>query len=234
MVDYQLIFSDKRKTLGLQVKGGVVFVRAPRYVAQAQIAAMVKAKSAWLKRKIAEQQDVLNSQNSLFCQDAEIWIRGELKVLDISYQPKPQIINQQHQLTLILSKQHLPFAQDTEKTALKVKQKLEYWLKQQALQYIPERLEQLSVKTQLSFKSVKIRQYKSRWGSCNNRGELSFNYLLMMAPDWVVDYVIVHELCHLQYLNHSTAFWQLVARFDPNYLAAKLWLKKNQPLLVWR
>ena len=84
---YQLIRSDKRKTLGLQVKKGQVYVRAPGFVAEQQIAALVQAKSAWLKAKVAEQKLLLENEVSLFCQDSELWIRGKLKRLDICYLP---------------------------------------------------------------------------------------------------------------------------------------------------
>jgi predicted metal-dependent hydrolase len=91
----------------------------------------------------------------------------------------------------------------------------------------------LSETTLLHAKSFKVRKYKARWGSCNNRGELSFNCLLKMLPLWVVDYVIVHELCHLKHMNHSTRFWQLVEQYNPQFRLAKAWLKQNQASLSW-
>ena len=81
---------------------------------------------------------------------------------------------------------------------------------------------------------IKIRRYSSRWGSCNSRGELSFNTLLMMLPIEVINYVVVHELCHLQHLNHSKEFWQLVAQYIPHYNQATQWVKTNQSTLLWR
>jgi len=237
-IEYQLIRSDKRKTLGLQVKKGQVFVRAPRFVAQAQITALVQAKSAWLKAKVAEQQLLLENEVSLFCQDSEIWIRGKLKRLDIRRQAEPvgknkaQVRESEQVIELVLSPSL--FECSGEQLTLTVKKQLELWFKAQAQQYIPARLEHWSAVTGLNYKSYKIRQYKARWGSCNSRAELSFNSLLMMAPDWVIDYVIVHELCHLQHLNHSPAFWQLVAGFYPQYALAKQWLKHNQMKLNWK
>ncbi|WDE01746.1 M48 family metallopeptidase [Thalassomonas actiniarum] len=239
-MEYQLIRSDKRKTLGLQVKKGQVFVRAPRFVNTEQIAALVQAKSAWLKAKVAEQQLLLENEVSLFCQDSEIWIRGTLKRLAIrdlsalgpAAGGKARVRELEQVIELALPATKL--ASGHEQVSLTVKKQLELWFKQQAKDYIPARLEYWSQTTGLSYKSYKIRQYKARWGSCNSRAELSFNSLLMMAPDWVIDYVIVHELCHLQYLNHSPAFWQLVAGFYPQYALAKQWLKSNQRKLNWK
>ena len=81
---------------------------------------------------------------------------------------------------------------------------------------------------------MNIRQYSARWGSCNNRKEISFNYLLMMAPPWVIDYVVIHELCHLTHLNHSQHFWQLVIKHCAYFQEAKQWLKHHQTELIWQ
>lgn len=237
MVQYQLIRSNKRKTLGLQVKGGEVFVRAPGFVSEQQVIALVREKSAWLKTKVDEQRLLLASQGSLFQQGAEIWIRGQLKRLNICYQSTSKtgirIQEFEHELQLTFPEAQRGDYQQLQ-VAKQVKKQLESWLKQQAQLYIPQKLQHYSQLTDLAYQSFKIRRYKSRWGSCNNRGELSFNSLLMMAPDWVIDYVIVHELCHLQHLNHSPAFWQLVAKFYPQYAMAKQWLKSNQMKLSWK
>ncbi|MEP7162900.1 MAG: M48 family metallopeptidase [Candidatus Moraniibacteriota bacterium] len=76
------------------------------------------------------------------------------------------------------------------------------------------------------FTSVSIRNQKSRWGSCSSAGRLSFNYRLVSLPPELSDYVLVHELCHLQELNHDPAFWELVAKTIPDFRARRAALKK--------
>ena len=78
-----------------------------------------------------------------------------------------------------------------------------------------------------TFTSITIRDQKSRWGSCSSRGTLSFNYRLIFAPAGVLDYVVVHELCHLTYMNHSKDFWNLVASVMPDYKQYKTWLREH-------
>ncbi|MBQ7933422.1 MAG: M48 family metallopeptidase [Lachnospiraceae bacterium] len=78
-----------------------------------------------------------------------------------------------------------------------------------------------------SFSTLSIRDQKSRWGSCSSRGTLSFNYRLIFAPSRVLDYVVVHELCHLTHMNHSKDFWSLVARVMPDYKQQKHWLRDH-------
>ena len=78
-----------------------------------------------------------------------------------------------------------------------------------------------------SYTSISIRDQKTRWGSCSSRGTLSYNYRLIFAPPKVLDYVVVHELCHLTYLNHSKDFWNKVASVMPDYKVYKNWLKEH-------
>ena len=74
---------------------------------------------------------------------------------------------------------------------------------------------------------ITIRDQKSRWGSCSSTGTLSFNYRLIFAPPKVLDYVVVHELCHLTHMNHSKDFWNTVATIMPDYMKYKTWLKEH-------
>lgn len=77
------------------------------------------------------------------------------------------------------------------------------------------------------YTSVTIRDQKTRWGSCSSRGTLSFNYRLIFAPPAVLDYVVVHELCHLTHMNHSKDFWNLVGLVMPDYKIHKRWLREH-------
>ena len=81
---------------------------------------------------------------------------------------------------------------------------------------------------------ISIRSQHSRWGSCSAAGNLNFNCLLMLAPDAVQDYVVVHELCHRKEMNHSPAFWREVEKILPDYRMQKQWLKENGTALLSR
>ena len=79
---------------------------------------------------------------------------------------------------------------------------------------------------------ITVRRQKTRWGSCSSKGNLNFNCLLMLCPDFVVDYVVVHELCHLKQMNHSERFWAEVERVLPQYKEARKWLKENGNIIA--
>lgn len=100
-------------------------------------------------------------------------------------------------------------------------------LKMQAEEVFPARAAFYAGKMGISYGRITIRRQKTRWGSCSQRGNLNFNCLLMMAPPGVVDYVVVHELCHRIEMNHSPRFWKLVGEVYPNYDRWKRWLKEN-------
>ncbi len=93
--------------------------------------------------------------------------------------------------------------------------------------YFPERCAELQKLTGGYYTHITIRNQKTRWGSCSQTGTLSFNYRLMMAPPAVIDYVIIHELCHLTHMNHSKAFWDKVGDIIPDYVSKKKWLKEH-------
>ncbi|MCF8306354.1 MAG: M48 family metallopeptidase [Ignavibacteriales bacterium] len=95
-----------------------------------------------------------------------------------------------------------------------------------ARKYLTHRIKILSEKTGLSPKKIRIAGQKSRWGSCSGKGTLSLNYKLIIFHPRIIDYVLIHELCHLQEMNHSRAFWQLVEKFDPQYKLHRKLLKE--------
>jgi len=99
------------------------------------------------------------------------------------------------------------------------------WLKERALEYIPVRAKELSEKHNLNYNRITIRDQKSRWGSCSSKNNLSFNYKLMYFNNEIIDYVIVHELCHLREMNHSKEFWKIVEGIMPDYKTYKQQLK---------
>ncbi|MDE6943319.1 MAG: M48 family metallopeptidase [Lachnospiraceae bacterium] len=101
-----------------------------------------------------------------------------------------------------------------------------------AKEYFPKRAAYFHQFTGGTYDRITIRDQKTRWGSCSARGTLSFNWRLMLAPPAILDYVVVHELCHLTHMNHSAAFWQAVESVYPDYRNARRWLKEHGQELI--
>ncbi len=107
-------------------------------------------------------------------------------------------------------------------------------LVRKAKEIIPRRVAHFAPLVGVDHGRITIRSQRSRWGSCSGKGNLNFNCLLVLAPGTVLDYVVVHELCHRKEMNHSAAFWAEVARVLPDYRERRAWLKENGNALIAR
>lgn len=99
---------------------------------------------------------------------------------------------------------------------------------------IPIQTEQRAQLIGVRYGRITIRHQRTRWGSCSSKGNLNYNCLLMLCPENVIDYVIVHELCHRKEMNHSARFWNEVEAIIPEYRKARKWLKENGPAILAR
>ena len=104
----------------------------------------------------------------------------------------------------------------------------------QALAVIPAKAARYAQILHVNYHRITIRNQKTRWGSCSAKGNLNFNCLLMLTPEEIVDYIVVHELCHRLEMNHSKRFWELVGSVIPDYKKREKWLKENGSLIMAR
>ena len=107
-------------------------------------------------------------------------------------------------------------------------------LKKEARERLTELTEYWAGRMGISYGRISIRGQKTRWGSCSSKGNLNYNYLLVLCPDEVAEYVVIHELCHRIHMNHSKRFWEKIEEFCPNYRQARKWLKQNGNSLIAR
>ncbi|MEW6998988.1 M48 family metallopeptidase [Colwelliaceae bacterium BS250] len=240
---YQLVRSAKRRTISLQVKASKVRVLAPAHIPESAISQFVQQKSTWLWKKISEQQSVTDNKQRSFETGDIFYYLGQPLTLIIKYAAQQYVdidneatsskysihINNLQQLVITFNSEPITLAKQT----FLVKSILHDWLLQQAQIYLANRISQLQIMTGLQISALKIRHYKTRWGSCDAKQRINLNWLLIMAPKDVIDYVIIHELCHLRHLNHSAQFWLLVKSFYSDIAGAKHWLKQHQSHLYW-
>ncbi|WP_077343260.1 M48 family metallopeptidase [Pseudocolwellia agarivorans] len=235
-INYKVIRSDKRKTIALQIKNNEVIVRAPKGVSPNFIQTLITNKTPWILNKLAAHRQHCAPVLPTYLPNSTILIYGLEKKLCIRYQRSKannsiNITENEVNLTLPLLVEKKQ--EDHSYLSKQVKKQLANWMKDQAENYLAYRLAELSKQLKITPASYQVKRYKARWGSCNNKHELSFNYLLIMAPTWVFDYVIVHELCHIKHLNHSVQFWGLVEKHMPHYKQADQWLKQHQTKMHW-
>ena len=223
--DYQLQRSSRRKTLAVVIRRGEVKVMAPDFVPVHVIDEFVAARQGWIESKLNLQQGTVDRE----AQFAKQYIKGECFLLferqlslNVVSGAKSWVDLHGDELVLSLS------SRITEAKRFDTSQKLvQNWYKKQMSQYLQLQLPALAQLIGVDYQRIVVRSYKRRWGSCTRSGVLSFNLLLAMAPRFVVDYVIIHELCHRVHMNHSADFWNLVSHHCKGYKNAKQWLVDN-------
>lgn len=221
--EYQIKRSVKRKSVAIIIKKGEVVVRAPYFVSKNTIAHLVNTKSDWVEKKLAE--STLNMQQQTHHEkqfvDGETFLYlGQHYTLKLLYGSQHSITIEDDQLQFVLPKR-------VKTPQVYIEKKLADWYKSQMQEWIKPQVEKHAQRMNFNYNQIVIKRYKRRWGSCSSQGVLSFNWLLMMAPEWIIDYVVVHELCHLKEMNHSAKFWQLVTQYYPDHKSAKQWLQEH-------
>jgi predicted metal-dependent hydrolase len=214
MIQIDKLVRSKRKTLSLIVEtDGTLTVRAPTRMKAADIRGFIEAKAGWIKRKQASvRKDALVPRQYL---DGETFLYlGKEVPLRLVPGGKPALVMDR---VFKLTKPARPRAESV----------FEAWYKKQARAVLTGRVEFFARKYGFEVEKIRISSARTRWGSCSAKKTLSFTWRLVMAPIEVIDYVVVHELCHLRELNHSPHFWAQVEAILPNYKYQRKWLKHN-------
>ena len=219
MIVPDFIERSNRKTLSLSVmKDGVVCIKAP-----------IHMKDETIERFVQEKQD---------------WIRSKLSIIHATRDKFSEIIN--YNKFLIYGNSYSLAYSDIKKIKTsdnfeilipkkidnsKLLKSIKAWYKKAAKEILTERISYLSNYAKLFFNEIKIGDSKGRWGACNSKGTIILNFRLLMLPPAIIDYVLVHELCHLKEMNHSKNFWSLVETILPSYEKAKKTIKEYSFLL---
>lgn len=220
-IDYQLLPGSERKTTDIVIeRNGVVAVRPPKDYSPEQVDAVVDSKRMWIYRNLAEWRD-LNATAVV-----REWVNGETFLY----------LGRTHQLSLIAD-------QDC---ALKLKEgrfclnrilideggvnaaqsAFEQYYTVKGYKRIKERVQYYAPKIGVEPAAVKVKEMGYRWASCGRNDSLSFHWKCMMAPPKIIDYIIVHELCHIHHRNHSDEYWNEVDKVMPDYRERKNWLRR--------
>ncbi len=143
--------------------------------------------------------------------------------------PLERVVEREGKLLL-----QIPACIPADHLAERVRHLAERWLRAQARHHLQQRVNDLAIRLNVTPGPLAVKDTRSRWGSCSARGNLSFNWRLIMAPPWIIDYLVAHELAHLRELNHSPRFWAVVRRVCPDYQSHRIWLRlAGERLMNW-
>lgn len=210
---------SRRRTLAIRVRAGVVEVRAPLRAPQAWIEACVVQKAAWIERRLQEQARQADERLRI-ADGCRLPLLGGETTLRFVAAGRYRAVQQGDTL-------HLHGRLCPEQAGLPL---LKRWLADEARAYISPRAETLAERLGLRprLASIGYRYTRSQWGRCTARGAVQFNPLILLAPPAVVDYLIAHEICHLRHLDHSAAYWALVASVCPAHTELRQWLRRHE------
>lgn len=220
----EVIRTNRRKTASIRVEEGAVSVVVPVSISVEKIDQLLVSKRLWIKEKMALQRVLAPVTDKQFVSGEAFSYLGRNYRLKVTQGPFVPVKLLQGQLVV-----QTP---EGSQQPHMIRNALVRWYKRQALQKMREKVKRYAPMVGVAPAGVTIKTFKSRWGSCTAKGELEFNWRIMLAPNRMVDYVVVHELCHLIYHDHSPDFWSEVLRVMPDYEDCRNWLKENSEKLA--
>jgi len=223
-IPFQIVRNRSRKRIMVKVlPTGVVEVRTPVFVT-AEEADDVVLSNADKVREMIQSVEAKAPAATRYETGETIPYMGEPLALEIAHgpvrQPEADIVGSTLRVTI-------PKGLDEETRQLAIQEGIINWLGERTLDYIKEHFQELSDLVGRYATKVTVKHMKTQWGSCSTRGNISVNARLVMAPVEVINYVLLHELCHLKHPNHSPDFWAALGEVMPEYATHRAWLKAN-------
>jgi len=223
-IEYSVERSPNRKTVAIIVdpEQGVV-VKSPLILEDDKIIKMVRKKAPWIKEKLREVERIGDSPP-----ESEFVSGESLTYLGRNYRLKVRRIEALDKVKLIGNRFNveIPEGLSREVERKRIRELLAEWYMKHARERIQERVNWYAPKLDVVPKDIIIKEQGKRWGSCTTKGVVNFNWRVIMAPMSIVDYVVVHELCHLRSPNHSIEYWEIFASVLPDYSERRNWLKR--------
>ena len=211
-----------RRTISLIIKENFILVKIPKYYSNGYINKLLREKNLWIRKKFLEKKSYFIKQERNFIKGDKFFLYGSELILDTKSSNQTKVASSGYTLKVFFSNKNN-----------KIKSIIEGWYKNKSLEYFILRTAYLAKVMGTKYNSIKIKNFKRRLGSCSYKGDIVYNWRIIMSPKIIIDYIIIHELCHTIHFNHSKNFWNLVREFSPNYKEHKLWLKKNIEMLHW-
>ncbi|VYT65005.1 DUF45 domain-containing protein [Clostridium tertium] len=211
IIHYKIIYKNK-KNLSIKLNGDKeIIVYSPYGVSDEYIEKIIRKKENWIISNLNK------IEKNNFNDESYIIYRGKKFLKKVEEANIDKIVLNVDSITIRSKSLESNYINDL----------IYKWYIEMANEIILARTKMLSYKNNLIPSRILIKSQKSRWGSCNSKREVRLNWRLILMPEEVMDYIIVHELCHLKHMNHSSYFWDLVNELQPDFKTSKRWLKEN-------
>lgn len=233
-VPYEVRHSTRAKRLQAVVRGGRVEVVVPRWARPAHVRAFVAEAAPWIAKKAATLREKVGTVLPARCvTGATVLLEGEevaLRVETGSGRGARTTFTEELLVRVPSSSEpssYLVSDEHADSTETRVRSALLSWLRERAREVALVHIETYAPQLGVRPRGLRIKSQKTVWGSCGRTGLINLNWRLIAAPPRVLEYIVVHELCHLKERNHGPRFWRLVADLMPGYEAEKWWLREH-------
>lgn len=228
--DYTLKRSSARRSVAVSVKGAKVSLSAPHSVCDRELHRWMIERRQWVLSKLKEQsQRAQEIPRRHYCTGDTVSYLGVDYPLEVVAGARSALkFSLEQGFTVALG----PVVTGSKSAEDRVQGMLQQWFKRQARELLLDKTAYLCDQMGLEFTKMQLRRTKSKWGHCTSKGVIQYNWLILAAPEPVIDYLVAHEVCHLRHLNHSPAFWALVSEVCTDFKQQKAWLQRSGHQLI--
>ena len=216
--------SSRRNSVALIVKDNTLYVKAPFYISENTINNIITIKNKWITKKFAEDK-ILRGQPIIKYNNGDILLfKGKQFKLNVKEFSSNKVEPTNSCLNVYINGSY--------QNKMIIKDTILKWYFSESEYNLNKTITYYKNLMEVSVNNIKISEYKSKWGSCNKTKDLTFDWRIIMAPEQVLRYLVVHELSHIRHPNHSLSFWSTVDSFMPNFNIHRKWLSKNGKFLL--
>lgn len=225
----EIIFTKRKKTISINVEYKKIRVLAPKYTSKKFIDTLLIKRKSWIEKKLEEKSIAIRLTQKQFVEGERFVFMGHDMYLSCVQSACAhtvyKCVNNIQYIEVAYTRR---ISQSDEAERMRyVQKKLLHWYKQQAYDVLKKQTLYYADMLEVVPQGIDIKNYKSRWGCCSIQKALFYNWKIIMAPIEIIDYLVIHELCHILEHNHSARFWGHVMRLDEDYKQHRAWLKTN-------
>ena len=218
-------YTNRKRTISLQLKDNKIIIKAPRTVSRKNLDEVIQKKQKWIKQRAILNFEEQNLRNRKFIDNERFYFRGNEYRLSL-------ILGGKEEVKIVDGLLLVTFKDDRSIDSKNVKSLIEDWYVRESAKILNTRTYEFAKKMKVRPTGITVKNYVSKWGSCTAKNKISYNWRIIMAPDCIVDYLIIHELCHIIEHNHSKNFWNYVGTYCEDFQKKRKWLRENGHKLV--
>ncbi len=213
-LEVQIERTNRKRTISLQVKDNKLIVKAPRSASRKSLDDLIKRKQSWIKKRAILSVEEQKLRNRKFIDNEKFYFKGNEYRLFLILGCKEEVKISEDFLIVTCKDDSAMGSKD-------VKTFIEDWYVRESIKILNTRTYDFAKKMKVQPRAITVKSYVSKWGSCTTSNKISYNWRIIMAPDCIIDYLIIHELCHIIEHNHSKNFWYQVGKYCEDFQKKK-------------